>query len=241
ATVLIRGTMTEITADTDPQQPVARDVRLVGLVSAAHGISHFSGLVLPPIFPLLTDAFGVGYTEFGLLTALMYVASGVMQTPAGMLVDRLGPAPVLIAGLGLLSGAIMLFGLAPGFWWLVPLSIAAGLGSCVFHPADYAIMTARVGARRLGRAYSAHSLAGNIGWIAAPAGVLGLTALFGWRAALVILGAAGLMFTLYLGSQRAVLDEAPARKPNPAASAPSGVEDTAGVLLSAPILMCFLY
>src|SRR5437773_1595499 len=129
--------MTEIATATDRQQTVARDVRLVGLVSAAHGMSHFYQLVLPPIFPLLTDAFGVGYTEFGLLTALMYVASGVMQTPAGMLVDRVGPAPVLIAGLGLFSGAILLFGLVPGFWWLAPLSIAAGLGSCVFHPADY--------------------------------------------------------------------------------------------------------
>ena len=82
---------------------------------------------------------------------------------------------MLIFGLGLLSGAILLFGLAPGFWWLVPLSIAAGLGNCVFHPADYAIMNARVGADRLGRAYSAHSLAGNIGWVAAPASDTDLT------------------------------------------------------------------
>src|SRR6266478_6385145 len=133
--------MTEIAAETDRRQTVAHDVKLVGLVSAAHGLSHFYGLVLPPILPLLTGAFGVGYTEFGLLMALMYVASGLMQTPAGMLVDRLGPAPVLI------------------------------------------------------------------GWVAAPAGVLGLTALFGWRAALVILGGAGLLFTLYLVSQRAVLSE----------------------------------
>jgi len=171
----------------------------------------------------------------------MYVASGVMRTPAGMLVDRLGPAPVLIAGLGLLSGAVLLFGLAPGFWWLVPLSIAFGLGSCVFHPADYAIMNTRVGVSRLGRAYSAHSLAGNIGWVAAPASVLGLTALFGWRAALVILGGAGLVFTLYLVSQRAVLSEAPGGKRNALPGAADGGREAAGVLLSTPILMCFAY
>jgi len=233
--------MTQITAETEHRQTIARDVKLVGLVSAAHGMSHFYQLVLPPIFPLLTKAFGVGYIEFGLLTALMYVASGVLQTPAGMLVDRLGPGPVLIAGLGLFSGSVLLFGLVPGFCWLAPLAIVAGLGSCVFHPADYAIMNARVGASRLGRAYSAHSLAGNIGWIAAPASVLGLTALFGWRAALVILGAAGLLFTVYLASQRAVLSEAPERAPKAAADAASGGQVATGVLLSAPILMCFLY
>jgi MFS family permease len=234
--------MTEIAAETDGHQTVARDIKLVGLISAAHGMSHFYGLVLPPIFPLLTDAFGVGYTEFGLLAALTYVASGVMQTPAGMLVDRVGPAPVLIAGLGLLSGAILFLGLAPGFWWLVPLSIVAGLGSCVFHPADYAIMNARVGASRLGRAYSAHSLAGNIGWVAAPASVLGLTGMFGWRAALVMLGGAGLGFTLYLASQRAVLSEAEAQ-PRTAVSSvtASGGEAATGILLSLPVLMCFVY
>src|SRR5258708_11796035 len=107
ATSPLGGAMTELTAEIDPRETITRDIKLVGLISAAHGMSHFYGLVLPPIFPLLTDAFGVGYTEFGLLAALTYVASGVMQTPAGMLVDRVGPAPVLIAGLCLLSGAIL--------------------------------------------------------------------------------------------------------------------------------------
>ena len=234
--------MTQITADTTAhRQGIARDIKLVGLVGAAHGMSHFYQLVLPPIFPLLTSAFGVGYTELGLVTALMYVASGLMQTPAGILVDRLGPARVLVAGLGLYSGAVLLFGLVPGFWWLAPLSIAAGLGNCVFHPADYAIMTAQVGAGRLGRAYGVHSLAGNIGWVAAPASVLGLTAAFGWRAALVILGGAGLVFTLYLVSQRAVLGDAPGGRQIGGAAAAGGRQEGAGVLLSAPILMCFTY
>src|ERR1700693_6349438 len=93
------SSMTQIAAETARRQGIARDLKLVGLVSAAQGMSHFYQLVLPPIFPLLTSAFGVGYTELGLLMALMYVASGLMQTPAGMLVDRLGPAWVLIAGL----------------------------------------------------------------------------------------------------------------------------------------------
>ena len=180
-------------------------MKLIGLVSAAHLLSHFYQLVLPPIFPLLTKVFGVGYAELGLVASLMYVASGLMQTPAGILVDRLGPSRVLIGGVGLFSGAILLSGFVPGFWWLAPLAILAGLGNAVFHPADYAIMTARVDPRRLGRAFGAHGVAGNLGWVAAPASVLGLTALFGWRAALVILGGAGLAFTLYLLSQRAVL------------------------------------
>ena len=68
----------------------AEDVKVIGLVSAAHFMSHFFQIVLPPIFPLLKGAFGVGYAELGIVMTLMYATSGLMQTPAGILVDRLG-------------------------------------------------------------------------------------------------------------------------------------------------------
>ncbi len=234
--------MTEIIAQAPHRQAATDDVKLIGLVSAAHLLSHFYQLVLPPIFPLLTTVFGVGYAELGLVASLMYVASGLMQTPAGILVDRLGPSRVLIGGVGLFSGAILLSGFVPGFWWLAPLALLAGLGNAVFHPADYAIMTARVDPRRLGRAFGAHGVAGNLGWVAAPASVLGLTSLFGWRAALVILGGAGLAFTLYLMSQHAVLRGE--TRTSPAARGPRadpGAGAGLRVLLAPAVLLCFAY
>ncbi|MGD9615187.1 MAG: MFS transporter [Alphaproteobacteria bacterium] len=234
--------MTETIAQAPHRQAAGSDVKLIGLVSAAHLLSHFYQLVLPPIFPLLTTVFGVGYAELGLVASLMYVASGLMQTPAGILVDRLGPSRVLIAGVGLFSGAILLSGFVPGFWWLAPLALVAGLGNAVFHPADYAIMNARVDPRRLGRAFGAHGVAGNLGWVAAPASVLGLTAIFGWRAALVILGGIGLAFTLYLISQRSILSGEIRMHtvPRPAVSG-GGTGGAGRVLLAPPVLLCFAY
>jgi MFS transporter, FSR family, fosmidomycin resistance protein len=215
----------------------AQDFKLIGLVSAAHFFSHFYQLLLPPIFPLLTAAFGIGYAELGLLSTLTSATSGVSQTVAGILVDRLGSARVLVGGLALYSAAIAAVGLAPSFWWLAPLAVIAGFGNCVFHPADYAIMTARVDPLRLGRAYGVHTLAGNIGWVAAPIAMLSLTAICGWRTALMILGGAGFAFTLCLAWQSAVLSApaAPAPIPNRITARP------ASVYLSAPILMCFAY
>ena len=151
------------------RQPETQDFKLIGLVSAAHFFSHFYQMLLPPIFPLLTAAFGIGYAELGLLSTLSSATSGVSQTIAGILVDRLGSARVLVGGLALYSATIVAIGLAPSFWWLMPLAVIAGFGNCVFHPADYAIMTARVDPLRLGRAYGVHTLAGNIGWVAALA------------------------------------------------------------------------
>lgn len=49
-----------------------RDVRIIGLVGSAHFVSHFFQLALPPLFPLLKDAFGVPYVALGLTMSLFY-------------------------------------------------------------------------------------------------------------------------------------------------------------------------
>jgi MFS transporter, FSR family, fosmidomycin resistance protein len=216
----------------------AQDVKVVGLVSAAHFMSHFFQIVLPPIFPLLKDAFGIGYAELSIVMTLMYAASGLMQTPAGILVDRLGPTRVLIGGLGLYSAAVLLYGFAPNIWVLGALAVAAGLGNCVFHPSDYAILSARVEATRLGRAYGVHNLAGSLGWAAAPMAVLTLSSVFGWRVGLSVVGGVGLLLTLGLVSQSAALMT---QRGAPRVGEEAKAASPAGMFLSRPILVCFGY
>jgi len=217
--------------------PVApQDVKVIGLVSSAHFMSHFYQLVLPPLFPLLKGAFGVGYAELSIVMTLMYATSGLMQTPAGLVVDRLGPARVLIGGLGLYSVAVLLYGFAPNLWVLAALAVVAGLGNSVFHPADYAILSDRVEATRLGRAYGVHNFGGSLGWAAAPIAVLALTPLVGWRVGLSILGGLGLLLTLYLVVQAEVLTTE-----NRARAAGETMARSAQMFLSRPILMSFGY
>jgi len=217
--------------------PVApQDVKVIGLVSSAHFMSHFYQLVLPPLFPLLKGAFGVGYAELSIVMTLMYATSGLMQTPAGVVVDRLGPARVLIGGLGLYSVAVLLYGFAPNLWVLAALAVVAGLGNSVFHPADYAILSARVGATRLGRAYGVHNFGGSLGWAAAPITVLALTSVVGWRVGLSILGGLGLLLTLYLVVQAAALTTE-----HRTYAAGESAASKAQMFLSRTILVCFGY
>ena len=44
-----------------------RDAKVMGLVGLAHAISHFSQLLLAPLFPWLKVEFGVSYAELGFL------------------------------------------------------------------------------------------------------------------------------------------------------------------------------
>jgi predicted MFS family arabinose efflux permease len=71
-----------------------------------------------------------------------------------------------------------------------------GVGNCAFHPVDFTILNQKVSVPRLGYAFSAHGLTGNLGWALAPVFMVGLSAAFDWRAAYV--GAAVLFGAILL-------------------------------------------
>src|SRR5258708_3512586 len=77
----------------------------------------------------------------------------------------------------------------------------AGLGTRVFHPADFSILNGNVSSSRLGRAFGIHGFSGNLGWAFAYLCSLGLAGIAGWRVTLVVLGGVGLLATAYLASQ----------------------------------------
>ena len=215
---------------------VIADIRIIGLVAAAHFFSHFFQLTLPPLFPLLKEVWGVPYVALGLAMSVFYGASGIGQTVAGFLVDRVGAHRVLLGGMALFSASVALAGLVPTYWLLLPVALLAGLGNSVFHPADYSILNASVDPRRIGRGYSVHAISGNLGWAAAPTVVVGLTAYFGWRVALVTVGAVGLAVVGLLATQlRALVGGHAAER----ARSTTGRE--VRLLLTAPILSAFAY
>lgn len=211
----------------------------MGLVGSAHFLSHFFQLALPSMFPFIRAELGVGYAALGLVVSVFYGTSGLAQTPAGFLVDRFGARRILLGGITLLATAVGLAGLVPAYWALLPLAALGGLGNSVFHPADYSILTGKVSEQRLGQAYSVHSVCGNLGWAAAPVGLVSLAALRGWRTALGVAGAVGLVAVLALARQReALADRAAPAKTRPAAT---GLSGSVALLLTPSILACFAY
>ena len=169
-----------------------REVRAVGLISAAHFLSHFYQLALPPLFLAIHGDLGLSFVALGSTVAAYNIATAVLQTPIGFLVDRIGARGVLIAGLAVNAAAIAAVGLAGSFWAIMAAMLVAGAGNAVFHPADFALLSSSVDDRRLGRAFSVHSLAGSLGFAAAPVFVLFLASLWDWRTALIAAGVAGL-------------------------------------------------
>ncbi len=161
----------------------ASDVRVIGLISLAHGSSHFFHLVLPPMFPWLKDAFALSYAELGLLMSVFFVVSCIAQAASGFLVDRIGARPVLFGGIGLLILAALVYSQSNGYAMLLMGAVIAGCGNGIFHPVDYTLINHKVSPPNLPYAYSMHGVTGYLGWAAAPAFMVAIAQFSDWRTA----------------------------------------------------------
>jgi MFS transporter, FSR family, fosmidomycin resistance protein len=217
------------------------DLKVISLIGTGHFFSHFYILVLPPLFPLLRGELGVSYTALGFALAVLNVTTALTQAPCGFLVDRFGARWILIAGLALFSLAIGLIGVFPFYGALIMLMALAGLGNSVFHPADYAILSASVRPERMGRAFSIHTFGGYFGFAAAPVTVVFLTGLFGWRWALVICGLLGLAVAALMALNGEMLrDDSRAHRPAPSGDGGRTAADIR-LLLSAPVVISLVF
>ncbi|TMJ01082.1 MAG: MFS transporter [Alphaproteobacteria bacterium] len=216
------------------------DTRIISLVCAAHFVSHFYILVLPPLFPFIRDFYGVSYTELGFALTAFNVTTALCQTPAGFLVDRIGPRSVLISGLVLGAACLAIVGSIPSFWLLVAMFAIFGVANGVYHPADYAVLSQLVSKERASQAFSVHIFAGFLGTAVAPASMLILQGLLGWQGAFVAASLMGLLVAVALMIQPAALFQAP---PRPARPASEKTDEKGGwsLLLSAPILLNLLF
>lgn len=212
-----------------------RDAPTIALVATAHALSHFFQLVLPPLFPLMREELGISYSTLGFVVMLFFTASAVLQPLAGFVVDRIGGRGVLIGGVALMVLGTLVMSVANGVGLLALGALISGVGNSVFHPADFSILNGRVAQVRLGHAFSAHGIAGSLGFAVAPIFSAALASLYGWHAALLAAAAGGGVFlVLLLANEHHLHVVQPVRKKH---DVPHG----ARVLLSPPVLLCFAF
>jgi MFS family permease len=116
----------------------------------------------------------------------------------GYLGDRIGARKILLIGLTLGGLALIMLGLHLSYSWLIASAALLGLANSVYHPADYAILSAHMDEARMGRAFSIHTFAGFLGGAVAPAIVAALVAMAGGQGALIVAGAVGPLVALLL-------------------------------------------
>lgn len=210
--------------------------RVLGLICAAHFVSHFYIVTLAPLFSLIRADFAVTYTQLGLALFVFNLTSALFQTWAGFLVDRTGARNVLIGGLLIGSAALAGAALLPTYWGFVAMFALLGLGNTVYHPADYALLSRRIAPTRLSQSYALHTFAGMVGSAAAPACLPALAVGLGWRGAYLATAVLGFVVAavLIVFARDLAEPEAGAASKAEAAVAPL---DNKKLLLSMPILL----
>jgi MFS transporter, FSR family, fosmidomycin resistance protein len=213
------------------------DYLVISLVALAHGSSHFFQIVVAPLFPFIKEDLQVSYAALGFALALFYAVSAIFQPVAGFVVDRFGARAVLIGGVGLQALGVALVAATASYPMLIVGMAINGLGNSVFHPSDFSILNSRVSGQRLGYAYSAHGVAGSLGYASAPIFSGGLGALFGWHVALYAAAGVGLavLLLLLISAPRLVsVKEGTVQGKTP-------IAQDIRVLMATPVLLCFAY
>jgi MFS family permease len=220
--------------------PFKQDASVIGLVGIAHMISHFSQLLLAPLFPWLKTEFNVSYAQLGFLMTVFFVVSCGVQAASGFVVDKLGPRPVLFVGLALIGVSAFGYAMSTSYWMLAAAAVVGGAGNGVFHPVDYTLLNRKISAPRLGHAYSVHGITGSLGWALAPAMLVPLTLAYSWQVALM---AAGTLAFLVLGVVLFYRDKLalPVASPSRDTSGAQAQDNSLSFLKIPAVWMCFTF
>lgn len=183
------------------------EAKVLGLIGTGHFMSHLYHLTLPLLITFLARDYGLDPIRLGVFISAFGVSAAIAQLPIGILVDRFGARFILVAGLLLEALSIGAMAFSSSYAVLLFLAACAGLGHSVFHPADYAIMMSSVAQSRIARAFSIHTVTGEMGSAIAPALIAYLAMLWHWKIALLTIAAFGVIAAIAVASQMHILHD----------------------------------
>jgi MFS family permease len=188
---------------------------VVGAVWVTLAIASGLYFSFPVFFVALLDEFGWSRGATAAAFSISSIVQGLLSPVIGMLVDRLGPRRVMLAGTVVLGGACMLSSRVGSLWSLYLVTgVLAAVGACAVSWVPSGALIARWFADRrssmMGLAFS------GMGAGVLVMGPLAqwLIAGHGWRAAYLVLGAGTLVVlvpVVWLGVREAPASAAPAR------------------------------
>lgn len=156
------------------------------------GINLGFYLVLPFLATYLRDDLGLAAATVGLVLGARTLCQQGLFLPSGALVDRVGPWPLVVAGLALRVVAFLLLGLSTSTAGVVAGVLLVGVAGAVFNPAVRTYLALEEPERRA-EAFAVMEVAGHVGTLAGP--LLGAV-LLGVDFRLVCLVAAGVFAVL---------------------------------------------
>lgn len=143
--------------------------RLFWIVVGVRFIDGIGGTLLFPFFALyITQKFGVGMTQAGLLLGMSSLFGLVGSMFGGALTDKFGRKQLILFGLIFSAVSTLGFGLVKSFSILFPMVIVVGLLSSVAQPAHEAMIADILPENKRQEGFGILRVVGNYAWIIGP-------------------------------------------------------------------------
>ena len=138
-------------------------------VVGARFIDGIGGTLLFPFFALyITQKFGVGMTEAGILLGISSLFGLIGSMAGGALTDKFGRKQLIIFGLVFSALSTLGLGLVNDIKALYPIVIVVGLLSNIAHPAHDAMVADILPEAKRQEGFGILRVVGNLAWIIGP-------------------------------------------------------------------------
>src|SRR5712692_11517793 len=131
-------------------------------LSFSHFLNDMMQSLVPAIYPMLKDSYGLSFAQIGLITLTMQVVSSVLQPAIGLFADHRPQPYSLAVGMGVTLIGLLLLANAGSYPVLLLAATMVGAGSAVFHPEASRVARMASGGRH-GLAQSLFQVGGNAG------------------------------------------------------------------------------
>ena len=157
----------------------AAERRIVGFTAGSHGLVHTYELSIPILLTVWVGEFSTTAAALGVVVTLGYGLFGLGALPGGVLVDRFGSKPLILACLVGMAGSFLLVSVSPTLPVLTAAVAVWGLTASVYHPAGLSLLSTSIDQR--GTALGYHGIGGNLGIALGPLATALLLLAFDWR------------------------------------------------------------
>src|SRR5271168_3001999 len=117
--------------------------RLIALLNAAHGLTHYSLLILPTAVLTMAapgGAFGADYGPILALATGMFLLYGLCSLPQGWLSKKFGRRALMATFYFGAGAALAASGFAASSWVLAVTLALAGVFVAIYHPVGTAML-----------------------------------------------------------------------------------------------------
>ena len=140
---------------------------IIMAVSFCHLLNDTMQSLIPALYPMIKDGYGLDFTQIGFLGLVFQVTASLLQPLIGIYTDK-RPLPYsLSVGMGFTLVGLVLLAYAHAYWVLLIGAGIVGLGSAVFHPESSRVARLASGGRH-GLAQSLFQVGGNFGSAIGP-------------------------------------------------------------------------